>query len=171
MIAASLVFQDKVSNKFWSLETNKKSFTTTWGRIGTVGCTNTKTFINEYKCEQAAKKLIASKIKKGYVQAITKELILELFITILSGIAEKKNDKEFYYRDDKFGKLATIEFVNMSSDHIILRHYYENGNIKSEHEWLNGKQDGIDRGWKTDGQKRWERRFVQGKIIEETRYP
>jgi hypothetical protein len=85
-------------------------------------------------CKKAAKKIIASKIKKGYVEAITDELIAELFIMVLSGIANRRNANEIYYRDDKFNKLATIEFVDGSADHIILRHYYESGNIKSQHE-------------------------------------
>jgi len=170
MASAALVFQDAKSNKFWNLETNGKKFTTYWGRIGTAGQSNTKDFYNEAACEYAANKLIASKIKKGYVPAITEDLIREAFIMILSGIAERRNESEIYYRSDKFNKLATIEFVDGSSDHIIFRHYYENGNQKSEHEWVDGKQHGNDSGWYEDGSKKWERKFIKGKLVSEKKY-
>ncbi len=170
MASAALVFQDQKSNKFWNLETDGKKFTTNWGRIGTIGQSKTKSFYSESACERSAQKLIASKIKKGYVEAITEELITEAFIMILSGIADKRNSREIYYRNDKFNKLATIEFVDGDSSHIIFRHYYDNGNQKSEHEWVNGKQHGIDLGWYEDGSKHWERKFVEGKLVKEKRY-
>ena len=170
MISASLVFQDKKSNKFWNLEVKGKTFTTSYGRIGTIGQSNTKSFWSDQQCERAAKKIIASKVKKGYVEAITEELIAELFIRVLSGISEHRNVDEIYYRDDKFNKLATIEFVDGSAEHIILRHYYENGNKKSEHEWVNNKQHGKDSGWYENGKKHWERKFVSGKLTYEKRY-
>lgn len=170
MASASLIFQDEKSNKFWNLETHGKGFTTNWGRIGTFGQSLTKNFYSEQSCEREAEKIIASKIKKGYVEAITEAFITETFITILSGIAKHRNEREVYYRDDKFNKLATIEFVDGSSSHIIFRHYYENGKKKSEHEWLDGKQDGNDFGWYEDGSKHWERKFAAGKMIQEKRY-
>lgn len=170
MVSASLVCQNKKSNKFWNLETDGKSFTTSWGRIGTAGQSTTKSYWSESQCEREAKKIIASKIKKGYVPAITEDLIRQTFIMILSGIAERKNDKEFYYRDDKFAKLATIEFVRGSSTHIVLRHYYENGKIKSEHEWVDGKSDGRDRGWYENGKLKWDRVFNAGKLVKESKF-
>lgn len=170
MVIANLVFQDERSNKFWNIETNGKSFTTSWGRIGTFGQSQIKHYYNETRCEHEAQKLLASKIKKGYVAAITEELITEAFIMILSGIADRKNEREIYYRNDKFNKLATIEFVEGSSSHIIFRNYYENGTIKSEHEWMDGKQHGNDKGWYENGSKHWERTFSSGKLINERRY-
>ena len=170
MINAALIFQDEKSNKFWNLETNGKTFTTSWGRIGTFGQSQTKEFYDTQSCEKEAKKIIASKVKKGYVEAITEDLIRETFTMILSGIAQYKSPGEIYYRDDKFSKLATIEFVDGELDHIIFRQYYENGNKKSEHEWLSSKQNGKDLGWYEDGRKHWERVFSAGKLIEEKKY-
>ncbi len=66
--------------------------------------------------------------------------------------------------------MATIEFVDGSSEHIVLRYYYENGKQKSEHEWVNGKQDGRDLGWYENGKEHWERQFSAGKMISEKRY-
>lgn len=170
MASASLVFQDKKSNKFWNLETHGKKFTTNWGRIGTIGQHKTKSFYNEAKCEFEAFKLINAKTKKGYLDAITEELITEAFIMILSGVADRRNESEIYYRSDKFNKLATIEFVDGDSSHIMFRHYYENGNKKSEHEWVDGKQHGKDSGWYEDGRTHWKRKFSAGKLTSEKRY-
>ena len=169
MASASLVFQDEVSNKFWNIETDGKSFTRSWGRIGTFGQSKKETFWDATVCERQAQKLIDSKVKKGYVQAISEELITQAFIEILSGIAQRKNENEIYYRNDKFNKLATIEFVDGSS-HIIFRQYYENGNKKSECHWVEYKQDGDDLGWYEDGSKHWERTFSAGKMTYEKRY-
>ena len=169
MASASLVFQDSRSNKFWNLETNGKKFTTSWGRIGTFGQYKIKAFYSAARCEQEANKKIASKIKKGYVQCISEELITEAFIMLLSGVAKRHSPNEIYYRDDKFNKLATIEFVDGAS-HIIFRHYYEDGSKKSEHEWVDGKRHGNDLGWYDDGKKHWKRKFKAGKLISEKKY-
>ena len=170
MASASLIFQDKRSNKYWNLESTGKTFTASWGRIGTIGQSQTKDFYTKEQCERAALKLIESKIKKGYTPAITEGLITEAFIMILSGIADRRNENEIYYRSDKFNKLATIEFVDGSSKHIIFRQYYENGIKKSECEWADGKQHGKDLGWYEDGAIHWERKFVKGKLKKEKRY-
>ena len=157
MANAALDFKDEKSNKFWNLESDNKTFSTSWGRVGTFGQSQEKTFSSKDRCDREANKLIASKIKKGYVAAITEDLIREVFITTLAGVAEYKCPNEIYYRDDKFKKLATIEFVDGASNHIIFRHYYESGKKKSEHEWLDGKQHGKDCGWYEDGSKHWDR--------------
>lgn len=52
----------------------------------------------------------------------------------------------------------------------MFRHYYDNGNKKSEHSWVDGKQNGKDAGWYEDGSKRWERTFLGGKLAREKRY-
>lgn len=64
MASAALVFQDAKSNKFWNLETNGKKFTTSWGRIGTIGQFKTKSFYNSTRCEMEAKKLLLLKSKR-----------------------------------------------------------------------------------------------------------
>ncbi|WP_061248161.1 DUF4132 domain-containing protein [Leptospira noguchii] len=61
-----LTFQDATSNKFWNIETSGDSFTVTYGKIGTSGQTQTKTFDTEDKCQKEAQKLLSEKLKKGY---------------------------------------------------------------------------------------------------------
>ncbi|EMO97986.1 WGR domain protein, partial [Leptospira santarosai str. 200702252] len=61
-----LTYQDGSSNKFWNIEVSGNSFTVTYGKIGTSGQTQTKTFDNEDKCLKEAQKLLSEKLKKGY---------------------------------------------------------------------------------------------------------
>ena len=66
---ASLRAQRGKSNKFWEIEVDGKSFTVRYGRIGTNGQTQTKTFPDEARTTREAQKLIAEKVKKGYTEA------------------------------------------------------------------------------------------------------
>jgi predicted DNA-binding WGR domain protein len=59
-------YTDDKSNKFWSIETNGDEFTVTFGKIGTDGQSQTKSFADEEACNKAAEKLINEKTKKGY---------------------------------------------------------------------------------------------------------
>ena len=60
------VFQEGNSKKFWNIEITGKDFTVTFGRIGTVGRSQKKSWETEEKCEKEAYKLITEKSKKGY---------------------------------------------------------------------------------------------------------
>ncbi|EMY78704.1 leucine rich repeat protein [Leptospira weilii serovar Ranarum str. ICFT] len=65
-----LTYKDDKSDKFWNIETQEKSFTVTYGKTGTNGQTQTKTFGSEEECLKEAKKLLSEKLKKGYVEEI-----------------------------------------------------------------------------------------------------
>ena len=60
------VFKEGSSNKFWNIETNGDSFIVTYGRLGTVGRSQSKSWETEEKCNKEASRLIAEKLKKGY---------------------------------------------------------------------------------------------------------
>jgi uncharacterized protein (TIGR02996 family) len=64
----TFVFTDEKSNKFWNIELQGKSFTVTFGRVGTNGQTQTKTFATDAKAKTEHDKLVAEKLKKGYVE-------------------------------------------------------------------------------------------------------
>jgi predicted DNA-binding WGR domain protein len=64
----TFVFKDEKSNKFWSIETSGTDFTVTYGKTGSDGQTSEKSFASNEECKKAADKLIAEKIKKGYVE-------------------------------------------------------------------------------------------------------
>jgi predicted DNA-binding WGR domain protein len=59
--------QDGKSDKFWSISTNGGSFTVRYGKTGTDGQEKTKAFGSAELCEKEAEKLVAEKLKKGYV--------------------------------------------------------------------------------------------------------
>ncbi|HMP82887.1 MAG TPA: WGR domain-containing protein [Verrucomicrobiota bacterium] len=56
------------SKKFWEISVSGNSFTVRFGRIGTLGQSQTKTFADEAKATHEAETLIAEKTKKGYVE-------------------------------------------------------------------------------------------------------
>jgi predicted DNA-binding WGR domain protein len=61
-----LKFIDGNSDKFWQIETSGLKFTVTYGKNGTSGVSQTKTFASDEECLKAAEKLLAEKTKKGY---------------------------------------------------------------------------------------------------------
>ncbi len=60
-------FSEGKSNKFWEIELDEESFTTRWGKIGTAGQETTKDFDSRADAKREYDKLIAEKVKKGYV--------------------------------------------------------------------------------------------------------
>jgi predicted DNA-binding WGR domain protein len=62
-------FSEGTSNKFWEINLSGKSFTTTYGKIGTSGQTTIKQWKSEAEAKKEYDKLIAEKVKKGYQPA------------------------------------------------------------------------------------------------------
>ena len=56
------------SQKFWEISVSGNSFAVRFGRIGTAGQSQTKTFADEAKAKREAENLIVEKVKKGYVE-------------------------------------------------------------------------------------------------------
>src|SRR5436189_4832037 len=61
-------FQDGASNKFWAIELGGKTLTVQFGRLATDGQTQTKDFSSEAAAKAAYDKLVAEKVKKGYLE-------------------------------------------------------------------------------------------------------
>ncbi|MBS2019696.1 MAG: DUF4132 domain-containing protein [Deltaproteobacteria bacterium] len=59
------------SHKFWQIELSGTSFTVTFGRIGTSGQTQTKSFDTPAKAQTEHDKLVKEKVKKGYAEVST----------------------------------------------------------------------------------------------------
>jgi uncharacterized protein (TIGR02996 family) len=59
-------YSDAKSHKFWNIEVSGDTFTVTYGKVGARGQTQTKSFPSAEKAQQAADKLIAEKVGKGY---------------------------------------------------------------------------------------------------------
>ncbi len=58
---------DGTHNKFWEVEVNATSLTTSWGRIGTSGQSKAKSFANAAMAEKERAVLIREKLAKGYL--------------------------------------------------------------------------------------------------------
>lgn len=67
MDSRKLVFKDGSSDKFWNIELDGSSHTVNFGRTGTMGQTQTKSFDDDEAARKSYDKLIAEKVKKGYV--------------------------------------------------------------------------------------------------------
>ena len=61
-------FSQGPSHKFWSITLDGATQTVRFGRIGTAGQTQTKTFDNDAQAQSATEKLIEAKRKKGYAE-------------------------------------------------------------------------------------------------------
>jgi DNA ligase-1 len=61
-------FVDDGSAKFWEIATDELSCTVRYGRIGTAGTTQTKTFTNDAALQKHYDKLVAEKMGKGYTE-------------------------------------------------------------------------------------------------------
>jgi uncharacterized protein (TIGR02996 family) len=73
MSLRTFVYSDAKSNKFWNIELTGKSFTVTFGRVGSKGQTKTKKFKTEAAAQKEYDKLIKEKLKKGYKETTATE--------------------------------------------------------------------------------------------------
>jgi uncharacterized protein (TIGR02996 family) len=62
-------YSEGASSKFWEINLSGKSFTTTYGKMGAKGQTTIKTFASQAEAKKEYEKLVAEKVKKGYVPA------------------------------------------------------------------------------------------------------
>ncbi|MCL9804420.1 DUF6493 family protein [Flavobacterium amniphilum] len=61
-----LKYIDGSSDKFWQIEVTDSQFTVTYGKNGTSGTSQVKSFESSEECLKAAEKLLSEKTKKGY---------------------------------------------------------------------------------------------------------
>ena len=62
------IYQDEKSHKFWAVEQQGNELHISWGKVGTKGQNQVKSFADAAAAEKAELKLIAEKTKKGYVE-------------------------------------------------------------------------------------------------------
>lgn len=62
-------FSKGSSNKFWEISVRGTEVTVRFGRIGSQGQTNVKSFADDAAAAKHATKLISEKTGKGYVEA------------------------------------------------------------------------------------------------------
>lgn len=61
-----LKYIDGNSDKFWQIEVTGLQYTVTYGKNGTSGTSQTKSFATNEECLKSAEKILAEKVKKGY---------------------------------------------------------------------------------------------------------
>ncbi|EJF3477668.1 WGR and DUF4132 domain-containing protein [Escherichia coli] len=62
------IYQDEKSHKFWAVEQQDNELHISWGKVGTNGQSQIKSFSDAAAAAKAELKLIAEKTKKGYVE-------------------------------------------------------------------------------------------------------
>lgn len=65
-------FSDAKSHKFWNIDVSGNTFTVTYGKVGSAGQTQTKSFPTAEKAQAEADKLIREKTGKGYRETTPK---------------------------------------------------------------------------------------------------
>jgi predicted DNA-binding WGR domain protein len=88
-------YKDDKSDKFWHIEVKGKSFTVMYGKTGTAGTSQTKSFASQEQCKKEAEKLLNEKLKKGY-QAVEEEGKQD-YREIWKKIAAAKDVKQAFY--------------------------------------------------------------------------
>ena len=68
----SFQYSDAKSHKFWTIDVQGSAFTVTYGKVGSAGLTQTKTFPMPEMARAEAEKLVAEKTRKGYVERTPK---------------------------------------------------------------------------------------------------
>ncbi|BDO49233.1 hypothetical protein TUM1881_18070 [Escherichia coli] len=62
------IYQDEKSHKFWAVEQQGNELHISWGKVSTKGQSQIKSFSDAAAAAKAELKLIAEKVKKGYVE-------------------------------------------------------------------------------------------------------
>jgi uncharacterized protein (TIGR02996 family) len=70
-------YSDARSHKFWNIEVSGTGLTVTYGKVGSAGQTQTKTFATAEKAQAEADKLVREKLKKGYAETTPKAAVSE----------------------------------------------------------------------------------------------
>ncbi|HGY9029376.1 TPA: WGR domain-containing protein, partial [Escherichia coli] len=65
------IFQDEKSHKFWAVEQQGNELHICWGKVGTKGQNQVNSFADAAAAAKAELKLIAEKVKKGYVEELS----------------------------------------------------------------------------------------------------
>jgi predicted DNA-binding WGR domain protein len=68
-------FTDDNSDKFWQIDFQDSALTVTFGKRGTAGQSQTKTFDSADQCRQQVDKLIREKMGKGYVESVNGQVV------------------------------------------------------------------------------------------------
>lgn len=122
-------YKDDKSSKFWEITIADISIITRYGKIGTEGKTNNKSFANQDLAKKEYNKLIQEKIKKGYIEDTTKSVAEDIIEPQKSQSVNKIGKwslvgvEEFYEKHSE--EKLNWDFCNMvdpnrDRDHLLL---------------------------------------------------
>ncbi len=83
-------FSEGSSNKFWSIELREQGFIVHYGKIGTNGQAQEKTFTTADAAKKEHDKLIAEKTKKGYVEVQVGEVSKSRPVPVVKQVDDEK---------------------------------------------------------------------------------
>jgi len=86
-----LEYKDEKTAKFWEIELEGMSITTTYGKIGTDGKSTTKELATEEKALKEFEKLVKSKTRKGYKEPVEEIALQTISVTAAKDSVSKKN--------------------------------------------------------------------------------
>ncbi|OIV39727.1 DUF6493 family protein [Flavobacterium johnsoniae] len=101
----NLKYIDGSSDKFWEIEVTGLEYTVTYGKNGTSGTSQTKSFASNEECLKMAEKILAEKIKKGYSETG------EVDVVSKPKSAKSKNSDEVLEEYDAILKSKKIELL------------------------------------------------------------
>jgi predicted DNA-binding WGR domain protein len=101
----ALKYIDGNSDKFWEIEVTGSSYTVTYGKNGTSGTTQTKSFGSDEECLKMAEKILAEKVKKGYSETG------EVDVVSKPKSAKSKNADEVIEEYDSIIKAKKIDLL------------------------------------------------------------
>jgi uncharacterized protein (TIGR02996 family) len=115
-------FSDASSHKFWNIEiTSPTAFTVTYGRQGTAGTSNDKSFADETKMKKEYDKLVKEKTGKGYTETTPSAKVTptNLRESLELAIIENPDDLASYMaladylteQNDPYGEFLRIELA------------------------------------------------------------
>lgn len=93
-------YSEGSSNKFWSIELRDQSFIVHYGKIGTHGQAQEKTFATADAAKKEHDKLIAEKTKKGYVEVQVGEVSKSRPMPVVKQVEEKEAKKHEVAKDE-----------------------------------------------------------------------
>ncbi|HCJ5832660.1 TPA: WGR domain-containing protein, partial [Escherichia coli] len=82
------IYQDEKSHKFWAVEQQGNELHINWGKVGSNGQSQVKSFADAAAAEKAELKLVAEKVKKGYVDDGSPETIINSPISSTVSVQE-----------------------------------------------------------------------------------
>jgi predicted DNA-binding WGR domain protein len=85
-------YQDERSDKFWSITVSGATVTVVFGKTGSAGRVSTETFETAEQAEKAAARLIAEKLRKGYVEQTAGEFSEDDFWNLIERARKGSED-------------------------------------------------------------------------------